>query len=281
MVAITAQTLADEIRRQKALSQSIVADQTAVSSGKRLTKASQDPLAWVQVSDLARQQSQQAAWTSNVSYAQSRSAKASSNLEELYNLFNRGQELMITASTASTNESGRAAITAELNNIRAVANELINETDFQGTPVFDNGTSTAIPVSRGINLQVVGTREQVSTGIDVGGTAMSIDDILANAIAAVSTGTEADRSAALDGLRKGLDHVINQQTSQGVRGDRLDTAKDRLVDVDLTLTERRSILEDTDLTETLANVQSKLTTLEAAQAVFAKINQQTLFDLIR
>ncbi|CAH0349803.1 MULTISPECIES: flagellin [unclassified Sphingobium] len=281
MVAITAQTLADEIRRQKALSQSIMADQTAVSSGTRLTKASQDPLAWVQVSDLARQQSQQAAWSHNVSYAQSRSAKASSNLEELYNLFNRGQELMVTATTASTNDSGRAAITAELSNIRIVANELINETDFQGTPVFDVGTSTAIPVSRGINLQVVGTREQVSTGINVGGTVMSIDDILANAIAAVSTGTDAQRSAALDGLRKGLDHVINQQTSQGVRGDRLDTAKDRLVEVNLTLSERRSVLEDTDLTETLASVQSKLTTLQAAQAVFAKINQQTLFDLIR
>ncbi|MES2271062.1 MAG: flagellin [Pseudomonadota bacterium] len=281
MVAITAQTLADEIRRQKALSQSIMADQTAVSSGKRLTKASQDPLAWVQVSDLARQQSQQAAWSHNVSYAQSRSAKASSNLEELYNLFSRGQELMVTATTASTNDSGRAAITAELSNIRIVANELINETDFQGTPVFDVGTSTAIPVSRGINLQVVGTREQVSTGINVAGTAMSIDDILANAIAAVSTGTDAERSAALDGLRKGLDHVINQQTSQGVRGDRLDTAKDRLVEVNLTLSERRSVLEDTDLTETLASVQSKLTTLQAAQAVFAKINQQTLFDLIR
>ncbi|MES1986266.1 MAG: flagellin [Pseudomonadota bacterium] len=281
MVAITAQTLADEIRRQKALSQSIMADQTAVSSGTRLTKASQDPLAWVQVSDLARQQSQQAAWSHNVSYAQSRSAKASSNLEELYNLFNRGQELMVTATTASTNDSGRAAITAELSNIRIVANELINETDFQGTPVFDVGTSTAIPVSRGINLQVVGTREQVSTGINVGGTVMSIDDILANAIAAVSTGTDAERSAALDGLRKGLDHVINQQTSQGVRGDRLDTAKDRLVEVNLTLSERRSVLEDTDLTETLASVQSKLTTLQAAQAVFAKINQQTLFDLIR
>lgn len=281
MVAITAQTLADEIRRQKALSQSIMADQTAVSSGTRLTKASQDPLAWVQVSDLARQQSQQAAWSHNVSYAQSRSAKASSNLEELYNLFNRGQELMVTATTASTNDSGRAAITAELSNIRIVANELINETDFQGTPVFDVGTSTAIPVSRGINLQVVGTREQVSTGINVGGTVMSIDYILANAIAAVSTGTDAQRSAALDGLRKGLDHVINQQTSQGVRGDRLDTAKDRLVEVNLTLSERRSVLEDTDLTETLASVQSKLTTLQAAQAVFAKINQQTLFDLIR
>ncbi|RVT43359.1 flagellin [Sphingobium algorifonticola] len=279
MVAITAQTLADEIRRQKALSQSIAADQTAVSTGIRLTKASQDPLAWVQVSDLARQQAQQAAWTTNVGYAQGRAAKADSNLEEMNSLFSRAQELMIQASTASLDVSGRAAITTELENIRIVVSELVNETDFQGTPVFDDGQATAIPVSRGINLQVVATRQQISEGIDVSGTAMSLDAILAAAITTVSTSGNPD--AALNGIRKGLDHIINEQAAQGVRGDRLETAKDRLVDIDLTLSERRSALESTDLTETLANVQAKLTTLEAAQAVFAKINQQTLFDLIR
>lgn len=279
MVAITAQTLADEIRRQKALSQSIAADQTAVSTGIKLTKASQDPLAWVQVSDLARQQAQQAAWKTNVGYAQGRAAKADSNLEEMNSLFSRAQELMIQASTASLDVSGRAAITAELQNIRIVVNELVNEKDFQGTPVFDETQATAIPVSRGINLQVVATRQKISEGIDVSGTAMSLDDILAAAITTVST--SGSPNDALNGIRKGLDHIINEQAAQGVRGDRLETAKDRLVDIDLTLKERRGDLESTDLTETLANVQAKLTTLEAAQAVFAKINQQTLFDLIR
>ncbi|AUW57943.1 flagellin [Sphingobium sp. SCG-1] len=281
MVAITAQTLADEIRRQKALSQSIAADQAAVSSGKRITKASQDPLAWVQVSDLARQQSQQAAWTSNVNYAQSRDAKASSNLTELNNVFKRAQELMVKATTATTSASDLNAIAAELRNIRTVAAELLSEKDFQGTPVFDNGVSTAVPVSRGINLQVVGTLAQVSSGITVGNTTKSLDDILGDALASVTTGTAADRTAALSGVNNGLDHIINQQAEQGIRGDRLETAKDRLIDVDLTLIDRRSALEDTDVASTLASVQSKLTTLEAAQAVFAKINQQTLFDLIR
>ncbi|MGK2910751.1 MAG: flagellin [Sphingobium sp.] len=281
MVAITAQTLSDEIRRQKALSQSISADQVAVSSGIRLTKASQDPLAWVQVSDLARQQSQQAAWSYNVDYAQSRASKAESNLNEINNLFTRAQELVIKASTGSLDAADRAAIAVELTNIRTVTNELVTETDFQGTPVFDNGTSTSVPVSRGINLQVVGTAQQVSQGINVGGSAKSLDDILAAAITAVSGGTDADRTAALGGVRAGLEHIVNQKAEQGVRGDRLDTAKERLTDVDLTLIERRSAIESTDIAETLANVQSKLTTLQAAQAVFAKINQQSLFDLIR
>ena len=44
--------------------------------------------------------------------------------------------------------------------------------------------------------------------------------------------------------------------------------------------ERRSGLEDTDLTETIARIQSKLLSLEAAQAAFARINRQSLFDLI-
>jgi flagellar hook-associated protein 3 FlgL len=280
MVAITANTMFDEIRRQQALARSISADQTAISSGKKLTAASQDPLAWVQVSDLARAQSQQAAWAANTAYGQSRAAKAESNLTELNNLFTRVQELMITASTTAIDDSGKAAVIAELTNIRAVAGELINEKDFQGTPVFDEGSGTAIPVARGINLEVVGTRQQVSEGISVGGSPKSLDDILAAAINAVSTGDASARSNALTAVKTGLDHIINQQAVQGIRGERLDNAAERLTDVKLTLTERRAALESTDLTETLAGLQAKMTTLEAAQAAFARINRQSLFDLI-
>jgi flagellar hook-associated protein 3 FlgL len=56
---------------------------------------------------------------------------------------------------------------------------------------------------------------------------------------------------------------------------------DRLTDRQLQLAESRSVLEDTDLTEAIANVQAKLTTLQAAQGAFSRIAQQTLFDLIR
>ena len=47
MVAITYQTMTDEIRRQQRLSQAITDDQAAVSTGKRIRTPSQDPQAWV------------------------------------------------------------------------------------------------------------------------------------------------------------------------------------------------------------------------------------------
>src|SRR3546814_1378403 len=51
-----------EIRRQQQLSQGIVDGQTAISTGRTLTRPSENALAWVQVSDIGRAQAQQAAW---------------------------------------------------------------------------------------------------------------------------------------------------------------------------------------------------------------------------
>ncbi len=280
MVAITQQTLADEVRRMQKLSRSIAADQTAISTGKKLISPSQDPQTWVQVSELGRAQAQQAAWNANVAYAQTRAAKAESNLGELNNLFTRAKELMITASTTTLDEAGKAAVAKELDGIRASVNELLNEKDYQGTPVFDDTNAILVPLARGINVEAVGTRQSIAEGVDVNGTPMTLDQILSDAIASVSTGTSADRTAAQLAMAKGLDHVILQQSVQGVRGDRLEAAQLRLEDTDLTLAERRSGLEDTDLTETLAGLQSKLVTLQAAQSAFARINQRSLFDLI-
>ncbi len=280
MVAITQQTLADEVRRMQKLSRSILEDQSAISTGKKLTTPSQDPQAWVQVSELGRAQAQQAAWTANVAYAQTRASKADSNLGEINNLFTRAKELMITASTTTLDAAGKIAVAKELEGIRASVSDLLNEKDYQGTPVFDDGNAILVPLARGINVEAVGTRQSVSSGIDVNGTPMSLDQILSDAIDAVNTGTSADLTAAQDAVGNGLDHVILQQTIQGVRGDRLDAAQDRLSDTDLTLADRRSGLEETDYTETLAGLQSKLVTLQAAQSAFARINQQSLFDLI-
>ena len=49
----------------------------------------------------------------------------------------------------------------------------------------------------------------------------------------------------------------------------------------LQLTEERSVLEDTDLHAAIAKLQSQQLTLDAAQAVFARVNQSTLFDVLR
>jgi flagellar hook-associated protein 3 FlgL len=280
MVGITNKTLTAEIRRQQQLSQSIIAGQTAISSGVTLTRPSDNALAWVQVSDIGRAQAQQAAWQANVSYGATRASNAESNLDEINNLLVRAQDLVISARNGSLNDTSRGAIVEELKTIRTTVGELLNQKDYQGVSVFDDGQSVLVPVSRGLNLAVVGTRQQVSEGIDVDGTAMSIDDILNQSITAVSSGSDSDIGTALESIQAGQSHIIVELAKQGVRSDRLDVVGARLTDVDLDLTERRSTLESTDLAQVISSVQAKLLQLNAAQSAFARINKQTLFDLI-
>jgi flagellar hook-associated protein 3 FlgL len=281
MVGITNKTLIAEIRRQQQLSQSIVEGQTAISTGITLNKPSDNALAWVQVSEIGKAQAQQSSWQANVSYGASRAANAESNLEQINTLMVRAQELVTSARNGSLNDSNRTAIVEEMKTIRTTVASLLNQTDYQGVPVFDDNQSVLVPVSRGLNLAVVGTRQEVSDGIDVGGTPMSLDDILGQGLTALQSGTDADLVTALDSIKIGQSHVAIEQAKQGVRGDRLEVIGERLTSVDLDLTERRQGLESTDLSEVISSVKSKLLQLEAAQSAFARINQQTLFDLIR
>jgi flagellar hook-associated protein 3 FlgL len=281
MVGITNKTLIAEIRRQQQLSQSIVEGQTAISTGIILNKPSDNALAWVQVSEIGKAQAQQSSWQANVSYGASRAANAESNLEQINTLMVRAQELVTSARNGSLNDSNRTAIVEEMKTIRTTVASLLNQTDYQGVPVFDDNQSVLVPVSRGLNLAVVGTRQEVSDGIDVGGTPMSLDDILGQGVTALQSGADADLVTALNSIKIGQSHIAVEQAKQGVRGDRLDVIGERLTSVDLDLTERRQGLESTDLSEVISSVKSKLLQLEAAQSAFARINQQTLFDLIR
>lgn len=280
MVSISFQTMADEIRRQQRLAQTIADDQAMVSGGKKITVPSQDPQTWVQISEIGRAQAQNVAWKDNISYGDSRSNKAEANLQEINTLMSRARELMITASTSTLDASGQSAIVAELQGIRASVTDFLNEKDYQGVPVFDDAIQTKVPVSRGLELDVVGTRQGIESGIDVGGVSRTLDDILLEAVNAVNSGVQTDLDNSLTSLEAGLDHVILEQSVQGIRSDRLDAVKSRNQDTTLDLAERRSNLEDTDLTEVIARLQAKLLSLEAAQAAFARINRQSLFDLI-
>ena len=280
MVGITNKIMLAEMRRQQKLSQSIVDGQTAISTGITLNKPSDNALAWVQVSDIGRAQAQQAAWQANVSYGTTRAATAESNLSEINSLLTRAQELVTSARNGSLTDTSRAAIVEELGTIRTTIDEMLNQTDYQGTPVFDDGQSTLVPVSRGLNLAVVGTRQEVSEGIDVNGAPMSINDVLSASISAIQSGVDADIATSLDGVKAAQAHITVEQAKQGVRSDRLEVIGDRLTDVDIDLTERRADLESTDLQQVISRLQSQLLQLEAAQSAYARINQKTLFDLI-
>lgn len=276
MVFITTQSVSAEILRQQRMAQEIAGEQAKISTGKKINQASDNPHDWVQISQIGRRQSINAAWQGNLTFAESRATQASTNLSEINNLMTRVTELVVASTSTADGSPGREAVAKELEGIRSTISDLLNQTDYQGTPVFDHPNAVMIPLSAGLVAEAVPTRAGISENA-VG--TRSIDQVLQDTIAAVRTGTADDRSAALQDARTALDHVIVQQSIQGVRSQRLEDIGDRLKTSSLALKERRSILEDTDVTETITKLQSKLLTLEASQLAFARISKKSLFDL--
>lgn len=277
MVFITNQSTQAEILRQQRLAREIATEQVKISSGNKLLAPSDNPQDWVQISEIGRQQSMNAAWKSNVAYAQSRAAQASSSLEDVNNLMANVNELLVQATAHGAGSAGAEAIALSIEGIRASINEILNKTDYQGTPIFDSGTTVNVPVSRGLSVEAVGTRESIAENV-IG--TKSLDQILTDAINAVRAGVPADRTASIGEAKQALDHVIVAQSKQAIRAERLDQVEDRIINNNVELVERRSGLEDTDVTEAAMTLQSKLTTLEAAQAAFARVAQKSLFDYL-
>lgn len=280
MVSITTQRLTDEIRRQQKLSENITDLVTQISSGTKVNKASDDPQAWVQISEIGRAQAQQSSWSANADYAQSRYATADSAMGEMATLMVRAQEL-VTSAGSPVNSSNRAALAAELEGVRESINQLLAQKDASGVPVFDNGVSVKIPVGNGNAIEAVPTVESLTQNINVGGTPQTLDDIFSAAIAAVNSGDAADITASLDAVKSMGDHLSHARTLHGIRGDRIEKVTTSLETNGMQLEERRMGLQDTDLASAIAQVQANLLSLQAAQTTYTKISQQSLFDLIR
>jgi flagellar hook-associated protein 3 FlgL len=279
MVFITNQSVNTEILRQQKLAVDIANYQQQISTGKKFTQPSDNPQDWIQISLVGRQQSLTNAWKDNLTFAQSRATQASSSLTDVNNLMTEVTEQLIIAKGQEPNSPGAEAVALQLEGIKATITSILKQTDYQGTPTFDDKAAITIPIAQGLSVEAVGTRQSIEEGIPTANGPKTIYEVLDAAIAAVRTGVGI--SDSLTDARTSLDHVIVEQSRQGVRSQRLDQEVQRIQSANLQLTERRSGLEDTDLTEVIARVQAKLVSLQAAQAAFAKINQQSLFSLLR
>lgn len=278
MVFITSQSLNAEILRQQNLARDIATEQTKISTGKKINQPADNPQDWVQISQIGRQQSINDAWASNATFANARAAAAASSLGDINALMSKVTELLVQSTSTSQDSPGREAVAQSIEGIKQSIKDLLNQTDYQGTPVFDDTNTVNIPVGTGLAVDAVATRQSVSDNV-IG--TQSLDDILQAAIDAVRNSDETALKQSLTDSRKALDHVIVAQSIQGVRQQRIDDIAERINNKKLDLTERRSGLEDTDVGEVITKLQSKLTTLEASQAAFARIGRQSLFDLLR
>ncbi|WP_293880954.1 flagellin [Sphingomonas sp.] len=267
-----------DIARQTNLAARIARGQSDIATGKRLQVASDDPAASARIAVLRQQEIDTRSWTANADGAASVAARADSALGAIGQLLDRARELATSAASDTLNDADRAGIASELVGIATEIDGLGGETDAGGARVFPVGAALDVPVGRGLTLAATTTYANAFTVATTGGP-VDMAVVLRNAAAMLNAGPAA-RATALANVTAASDHMAAVRGEQGTRAARIDSARDRLVTVQTSGTEERQALEATDVSGTVARIQGDQLALDAAQALFAKVNRRTLFDLL-
>ena len=285
MISGTRYRLDQEINRQLTLRRDIATAQTQLSTQKRIQSPSEDPVAAARISSIGRAQSNEAAWKSNLNLAAALGDRADTALKAVGAAYDRVTELMTQGATGTLSDQDRATIALELRSIADELNALKDSKDSRGNALFMSGYSLRIPVQSGVQVIAVGTREEVFESVATAGGPKDLAAIVSSAAAALEIADPVARAAAVgvsvDEVAAAVDHVATQRGEQGALANRVDALLDRQADTDIQLKSERSGLEDTDIQAVIARLSAQELSLQAAQAVFAKVNQSTLFDILR
>ncbi|WP_339827467.1 flagellin [uncultured Parasphingorhabdus sp.] len=270
----------DSIQRQAELSALIAKAEESIASGKSFTRPSEAPSSWLEISSLGRKSSIENSWLNNIGRAGIMAQQAESSLDTMATAAIRAKELLILANNETLSTEDREVIAIELESLYDQFNQLAQAEDSYGGKLFHTGDPIQMRIDTNVLVTPSPNLQTVTQSIDVGGVTTDLDTIMTAMIDAVRAGTAADRALQLEAGDSLVNHFSSLVASQGLLVNRLDEQEDRLNLSQLTSTERRSVLESTDIPEAVARFQSLLVNLEAAQKLYATSNNNSLIRLI-
>ncbi len=270
----------DSIQIQAELSALIGSTQETIASGKSFTRPSEAPSSWLEISNLGRKAAIEDSWLNNIGRARIMAQQAESSIDAIANGVIRARELVILANNETISPQDRAVIALELQSLRDQFSQLTQAQDSYGGNLFHAGEPIQMRIDTNVLVTPSPNLQTVAQSIDVAGGTSDLDTIMAEMVAAVGTGTPADRTLQLERTDSMIAHFSNLIARQGIMVNRLDQQEDRLQLSQLSSTERRSALESTDIAEAVTRFQSLLVNLEAAQRLYAKSTSTSLIQLI-
>jgi flagellar hook-associated protein 3 FlgL len=277
--------------------------QEEVSTGKKLLAPSDDPGAYTVADRLTQTIASMDQYGRNIGMAKARLSQEDTVLTSASNIIARLNELGVQGANSTNDEVARLAISQEMTQLSEQLVALGNSVDANGDYLFAGYKSDHAPfsfdaASQKINYNGDTGRKDVelakgiatptsSNGLELfmnvgrsGNQTVSIFDIINNATAALNNNENVPDSVLSD-LKGAIDHFSTYQAICGSRLQKVETADAnrlaQLTNVKSTL----STIQDADLAQLASDLQQKSLTLQAAQSVFAKISQLTLFNFIK
>jgi flagellar hook-associated protein 3 FlgL len=274
--------------------------QQQLSSGKKITRPSDDPVIASQGIAYRTDVSQVDQYTRNVDTANQWAQSSDSSLSEANDVLQRVRELAVQASSDTNTPDDRSAIKQEVDQLRKQLGDIANTK--VGNKYIFNGTNTStkpvtigsdgsIKVSNGNatpgdpkNKVMVQVNQGVNLQVNVDPASFFNQQVFDDLDKLETNLTNGSDGATITGSITDIDNHLNSlaaaQSDLGARENRISLITNRLSTQQQISTNIMSNNEDADFEKTLVDYQQQQAVHTAALSVGAKIMQPTLVDFL-
>lgn len=278
--------------------------QTKAASGKEITRPSDDPFQASRAIGLRAELGANRQFVRNIEDSQGWLDTTESALASITDYVNRAHDLLVRAASDTSDPTSRIAIAAEIDQIIQGIKESANAT--YGDRYVLSGTATTAPPYKlgdddayqgdeaGWDPAIAGIVREIGPGVTVtintvgrevlgdGGA----DGKLLATLRDISAHLKADDGDALRGgdmtaLKSQLDTLLEVRARNGALTNRLETAHNRLQQIEGALISQLSTTEDADIAKILIDFNSQTAAYQAALRAGANIVQSSLMDFLR
>jgi flagellar hook-associated protein 3 FlgL len=263
--------------------------QAQLSSGKRISVASDDPSGTASAMTFRSQQAADEQYLRNIGQVSARLGVTDNTLTQLSDRLRGVRDLLVQAGNAGLGADSRGALAAQASSLKSEILDLYNTT-YLDRPIFGGtvpGMQAIDPTTDAYvgNDQPVLTRisRDATVRIDVKGSDVGADTtpaLLDRIIADLGT-TASIPSADITDLDATMSKVMQALGDVGARAARVDSTKANVDAHRLDLEARISENEDVDLPETIMNLQAQQVAYQSALGASAKILQTSLVDFLK
>ena len=272
--------------------------QDQMSSGKRVSKPSDDPIGVAQILSFKTTIAEQEQHIKNMEDAKSWIDLSESALDNATAVLQRARELSVYGASDSMPDDSRKALANEadqlVEELVQVANAIYGDRYVFGGSITDkppfeydasgpavnyrgNNSSLQWEVAPGVELKVNATGEEVFDRT----ASSSIPSMFQAIINLAENLRNGNAEASISEIDAEIDHILSQRAIMGAKSNRLRLSQERMENDQINNTKLMSKLEDVDLAKVSMEYSIQSNVYQAALQTGARIIQPTLLDFLR
>jgi flagellar hook-associated protein 3 FlgL len=301
----TSMTQRNVLADLNAVSEKLVKAQLKASSGKEITKPSDDPYNTSRAMSLRQDQAANAQYQRNVQDGQGWQEATEQAFSSITDALQRARDLFVQGGSDSSDQTAREAVAGELEQLLAGIKQDANTT-YRGAYIFGGAKTATKPYTEGtddvykgdqagLDPAVPGIVRQIGPGVSmtintVGeeilgsgqGKDTKILSVLRDAIGHLRSGDGASlRGTDLTQLDTNLNNMLEVRARNGSRSNRMESALGRLGQIEDATRSQLSDVEDADIAKTLIELNSQTAAYQSALKSGANLVQSSLMDFLR